>query len=143
MVDFNTGNFNCISSNIIITRNTKYDDIDNSLYTEYGCNNSIYKKILLKNQEFYNTKCSIGLFFINNRIERVVIYNEIHYFNISTWLSKENSLIVKEKNQELLLTKVPKELINIDEENKFIFKWGSLTSIYDPNGGFSSIEIKY
>ena len=61
LIGLYNGNFNCVSSDIVITRNTRYDDIDNSLYTEYGCNNPINKKILLKDQEFYNTKCSIEI----------------------------------------------------------------------------------
>lgn len=142
MIDFSNGELILSKDNVTINRNTRYDDINTSLYSEYGCNNPIYKKILLKNQEFYNTRCSIGLFFLNNRIDNIVIYNENNYFDVSTWLSKEQSLIVKEKNDKLLNSIIPSEYV-LDNNNHYKFKWGYITSVYDTKGAFSSIQLKY
>ncbi len=44
MIDFSNENIMLTKCNITINRNTRYDDIDTSLYSEYGCNNPIYKK---------------------------------------------------------------------------------------------------
>ena len=91
---------------------------------------------------FYNTKSSIGLFFLNNRVDTISIYNEIHYYKTNTWLSKEKSLIVYEKNNKLLESIVPSD-VKPFIHHSYKFKWGTLSSYYDSKGGFSSIAIKY
>lgn len=144
MIDFTNGNVQLSNGKLCVAKNTMYSDIDESLYFEFGCNSKINKKIMIQDLTFYDTKCAMALFFTNEKLKIITIYNDNHYFTNTTWLSKENCLIVEAKNQQLLESIIPKEFNAYDSNsNEFRFDWGTVKSIYEWQSSSSSIQIHY
>ena len=144
MINYKTGVLSLQVLDFDISKESEFNDFDDEIFIVYGFNNDIYKKLVIHNQLFYGTNCSIEFMFTKEKLVRISISNQQHYFMKSDWLKKEDRMTVRDKNFELLKSIIPdNQKYELDKNNRFLFKWGYITSVHDCKGGFSHIVLKY